>query len=136
MSASVVRPYSAKRDGDKELSSNFRVREFRSKCGSDAIFICDELVRMLQCVRDYFNVPVTITSGYRSDAHNRRVGGAANSFHVRGMAADIQVRGKTPLEVYRAIENRWVPGVDPDKIGLGLYNTFVHVDSRGRRGRW
>lgn len=131
-----VQTYSLKQDGDRVLSANFRVREFACKDGSDLILICDETARMVQAIRNYFGAPVTITSGYRTLAHNRRVGSKDTSFHVKGMAADIVVRHQTPLQVYRAIENGWVPGINPSKIGLGLYPGFVHIDSRGTRGRW
>lgn len=76
----------------------FRRAEFACKCGST---YCDgfphepeeKLVRILNDVREHFNAPVTITSGLRCDAHNRAVGGVANSKHLFGKAADIVVRG-------------------------------------------
>lgn len=44
---------------------------------------------ILQPVRDFVNVPVHITSGYRTKTLNERVGGSAYSLHMSGMAADI-----------------------------------------------
>jgi uncharacterized protein YcbK (DUF882 family) len=130
--------YSLKKDGDLLLSPHFRVREWASKCGSDTILIHPETARMVQCVRDHFARPVRITSGYRSPEHNRRVGGAPQSYHLRGMAADIVVAGTTPMAVYRAIDSGSVPGIDPAKVGLGLYTRqgFVHIDCRGSKARW
>jgi zinc D-Ala-D-Ala carboxypeptidase len=47
------------------------------------------LVVFLDLLRSYLGRPVIITSGYRTEAHNKAVGGAANSAHLRGKAADI-----------------------------------------------
>lgn len=48
--------------------------------------------------------PITVTSGYRSAAVNRAVGGAARSAHMKGWAVDFNChRFGTPLEVCRAI---------------------------------
>ena len=43
---------------------------------------------LLEDVRSILNRPVIITSGFRSPALNTAVGGAANSMHMRGLAAD------------------------------------------------
>ncbi len=66
---------------------------------------------------------MTINSGYRTESHNKKIGGAANSYHVKGQAADIVVSGKTPLEVARKAE-------EPGMKGIIKYNTFVYVDTR------
>jgi len=127
----AVKTYSLRRDGDKQLSPNFRVREFASRDGSDKILICDNLVRMLQTIRDHFGVPVSITSGYRSPRHNAAVGGASNSQHVLGTAADITVRGITPRAIAQYAEWLGAGG-----IGLYLRSNFTHVDTRRVRSRW
>lgn len=51
--------------------------------------LADLVWNVLQPLRDKFG-PVTVTSGYRSPAVNRRVGGKSNSQHLEGKAADIQ----------------------------------------------
>lgn len=51
---------------------------------------------------------ITITSGYRSPALNQRIGGSRMSAHMDGRAADILVRGMTPLQVSRAIQSSGV----------------------------
>ena len=48
---------------------------------------------VLQPIRDHFNKPVTINSGYRSKAVNASVGGSITSDHCKGMAADIEIAG-------------------------------------------
>lgn len=58
----------------------------------------------LQRVRELLKRPVVVSSGYRSPAVNRAVGGAANSQHMQGLAADIVAPAfGTPLEVAREI---------------------------------
>lgn len=65
---------------------------------------------------------VQITSGYRSPALNARIGGSRTSAHMDGRAADIVVRGMTPVQVARAIERA---GIVLDQL---IYEgTWVHV---------
>lgn len=53
-------------------------------------FLC---VKVLQPLREAMNHPIPISSGYRSKTLNRRVGGVANSQHLRGQAADLNIQG-------------------------------------------
>ena len=62
----MAKKYSKAKDGNKQLSTNFKVREFACKDGSDAILIDDELVKLLQKIRDHFGKPVVINSAYRN----------------------------------------------------------------------
>lgn len=113
------------------LSEHFDSEEFRSRDGAEHP-IDPALIEVLERVRAWAGAPVTITSGYRSPAHNKRVGGAKNSLHMRGCAADIQVQGKTPTQVYTFL----VQSADAPRLGLGLYRSWVHVDTRGYAARW
>lgn len=69
-----IREYTLSKDGARQLSPSFKVREFGC-VGSDVILIDEELVVLLQCIREHFGKPVRITSGYRTAAHNAAVGG-------------------------------------------------------------
>ena len=62
----AIKQYSLKKDGAAQLSPAFRVREFRCRDGTDTILIDEGLVVLLQCIREHFGKPVTITSGYRT----------------------------------------------------------------------
>ena len=53
------------RDSTRQLSPSFKVREFACK-GSNVVLLDDELVVLLQCIREHFGKPVHITSGYRT----------------------------------------------------------------------
>ena len=119
---------------------NFRPAEFYCKCGKcpgrpPDMSATRHLAWVLQQIRDLVNVPIKITSGYRCEAHNQRVGGASNSKHKKGIAADLKPRGWSPDELHEAIEDlvrsTRIPGG-----GLGLYNTFVHYDIRSTKARW
>ena len=122
-----------------KLTQNFKKSEFDSKDGTEmpneVFYNVQKLANNLQILREHLNRPIRITSGYRSPAHNKSVGGAKNSQHLLGKAADIQVQGMTPIEVKDAIENIIYCG-DMLQGGIGLYNTFVHYDIRGTRARW
>lgn len=130
--------YSLEKDGDKLLSENFRVREFRCKDGSNTIFVDTDLVTLLQHIRDHFNRAVTITSGYRTVAHNKAVGGSPKSQHLYGMAADIQVTDTPPEFVAQYTETllsgRGGIGLYPKKAGRA--KGWVHVDVRKNKARW
>ena len=87
-----IHEYSLSRDSTRQLSPSFRVREFGCK-GSDVVLLDEELVVLLQCIREHFGKPVHITSGYRTAAHNAAVGGSKSSQHLLGRAADFYVEG-------------------------------------------
>lgn len=129
----TVRTYSVKKSGDEKLSSNFRVKEFASHDGADTVLIDDDLVYILQRIRDRFQRPVTISSGYRTPAYNGSIGGSSSSYHVKGRAADIQVKGVNPALVGMYAESLNVGG-----IGLYAYidGGFVHIDTRTTKYRW
>jgi hypothetical protein len=127
----AVKTYSRKRDGNSKLSANFQVKEFACQDGSDKILIDTDLVAVLQKIRNHFGKAVTINSAYRSASHNKKIGGVSNSQHTKGTAADIKVSNVAPEEVAKYAEY-----IMPNKGGIGLYGTFVHVDVRSKRSRW
>lgn len=123
------------REAAIKLSTNFISTEFNCHCGKCAkTKISKELINYLQQIRDHFNKPVTINSGYRCSAHNKAVGGASSSNHTKGMAADIAVKDVEPKEVAAYAESIGVKGI-------GLYETaqdgfFVHIDTRLTKYFW
>ena len=134
----AIKEYSLSKDGAKQLSPAFKVREFRCRDGSDAIMIDQTLVVLLQAIREHFGKPVTITSGYRTAAHNTAVGGAKSSQHLLGRAADIQVQDTDPLAVAAYAESLmpgW-GGVGRYPVKPGRARGWVHVDTRPNKSRW
>lgn len=134
MNGATVKVYSRAKDGLKLAVStcpNFTVAEFACTDGSDVVFISPDLVKILQKIRDHFKKPVTINSGYRTVTKNKAVGGATYSQHLYGMAADITVKGVSP-KVVAAYAESLLPGTG----GIGIYSSFVHVDTRKVKSRW
>lgn len=122
-----------------QLTTNFHLSEFACKDGSpvpeELIPNITKLAVNLQVLRDYIDEPLHINSGYRSPAHNARVGGKKNSYHLKGMAADITAKSYTPKKLAQIIEKLIAEG----KVkfgGLGLYPGFCHVDLRKAKTRW
>lgn len=123
----AIREYSLAADGNKAVSANFKVKEFRCKDGSDRILVDVDFVKdKLQKIRDHFDAPVTINSAYRTQEYNTKVKGAKASYHLQGRAFDVVVEGRTPQEVARYAQTLGIHGIIQ-------YNGFVHVDSRGTK---
>ena len=125
----TVHIYSLKRDGDKQLSKNFKVREFACT-GYDEVKIDTGLVITLQQIRDYFGKPVNITSAYRPPEYNKKIKTASKtSKHMLGRAADIQIAGVDPIAI--AMYAQFL-----NARGIGLYTYagggFVHIDTRAK----
>lgn len=127
----AIKAYSKSKDGNTKLSANFRVREFACTDGSDPIFIDTDLVAILQKIRTHFGKAVTITSAYRTPTKNKACGGTTYSQHLYGRAADIKVSGITPKKVAEYAET-----LLPNKGGIGIYDTFTHIDVRETKARW
>ena len=134
----ATKQYSLAKDGAKQLAPGFRVREFRCRDGSDTIMIDQTLAVLLQAIREHFNKPITITSGYRTAAHNKSVGGAKSSQHLLGKAADIQV-ADTTVEAVAAYAESLMPdwgGVGRYPVKSGRAKGWVHVDTRPNKSSW
>lgn len=113
------------------LNKYFKRKEFSCRCGCGTSTVDAELLQVITDVREHFGVPVVITSGHRCAKHNASVGGAKNSMHLTGKAADIKVTGVGPMEVLAYLCNK-----HPDKYGIGAYPTFTHIDVRDNKARW
>ncbi|MGV4534692.1 YcbK family protein [Ornithobacterium rhinotracheale] len=122
-----------------KLSKDFDLKEFECQDGSTtpafALKNLRELASNLQELRNYLGKPIIVNSGYRSVAHNRKIGGKVNSQHLQGKAADIRVDGVTPERLASIIE-RLIYNGKMKQGGLGIYPTFVHYDIRGTKTRW
>lgn len=125
-----------KKGNSAQISKNFQYKEFDCQgkgCCSTTI-IDEKLVEYVQRIRDHFGKPITITSPYRCEVHNRRVGGDIKSYHMQGKAADIVVQGVSSREVAKYAESIGI-------LGIGLYETsadgyFTHIDTRTTKTFW
>lgn len=91
---------------DIQLSEHFKLSEFTKSATAAARHIDNSApaevvenlqhlcVNLLEPMRQHFNVPIVIGSGYRCPALNRAVGGAVNSQHMKGEAADLHIPTK------------------------------------------
>lgn len=113
----------------------FDTKELASKDGQRSPFgeqqVRSELLFLLNRIRTAWGRPIIVNSAYRSPEHNRAVGGVENSYHVQGLAADIRPEN---LEDLPELQNLCLE-LNSDG-GVGLYDSFVHVDARGFKARW
>lgn len=109
-----------------KISQDFSLYEFQCKDGSYLVKLDSRLVDKLQMLRDKLGVPLTINSGYRTPEHNEKVKGSPTSQHLLGKAADISTRNismpdEKLIDICKAL----------DFDGIGIYDTFIHLDTRG-----
>jgi uncharacterized protein YcbK (DUF882 family) len=121
------------------MTKNFSKEEFDCNDGSEMpINVYHNMVKVanqLQTLRDYIGKPIQVNSAWRSEEYNASIGGVKNSQHIMGRAADIVIKGMTPIEVSKIIEELVSKG-DMLQGGLGIYSSFVHYDIRGTKARW
>jgi uncharacterized protein YcbK (DUF882 family) len=122
-----------------QVTKNFKLSEleFSDVIPPELIANAVELLQNLQIIRDHFQRPIVIISGYRSPERNKAVGGADKSQHIEAKAADIKIAGIPTEEIYNRIDKL----ISQGKIkqgGLGKYikSGFVHYDVRGTKARW
>lgn len=103
----------------------FKFEEFDSPDapGSGEKYMDREFLECLDEARDIAGIQFKINSGYRTPAHNRKVGGGTASSHLIGRAADIRCTdtGKR-LKIIEALS----------MVGFqrfGIASTFIHVDN-------
>lgn len=115
-------------------TAHFKYSEFHSKDGAGLgggkvgkAEVKENVRRMaykLEAVRKKAgNAPITINSGFRSIKHNSSVGGASNSQHMYGIAADIVISGKSVAQANTIARTSGFSGIIK-------YGSFNHVDSR------
>lgn len=103
--------------------------------------LIDNMVRIawgLQQLRDKLSwvygrdVPVHITSGYRSPLVNRKVGGSRTSYHMRALAADIRVDNWTSHDLAKFIEEHLMNDSVPEAFRfdtvINEFGRWVHVN--------
>lgn len=94
----------------------------------------EALKTLLDAVREEFGKPIVVTSGYRNEVHNKRVGGAKASQHLTGKAADIRPQDSSKEELDRLYE---IACKHFKAVGDGRSRGFVHVDTRDdKERRW
>lgn len=126
-------------DGGRSLderSYHELTRFFRCTYDGTIHPIDPRLFVLLDCVHCLLGAkgrPFRLVSGYRSPAYNRLLcseesGVARNSFHIKGMAADVYIEGVSLRDIETAGKRLNIGGV-------GNYSDFVHLDV-GPPRRW
>ena len=121
--AEVTRSETAKRRGVSNMPTEAHIENF--KLLAEKVF---------QPIRDHFAVPIHISSGYRSAALNKAIGGASSSQHCTGEAIDIDMDGTaiTNAEIFNYIKDNlefdqliWEFGTDtnPDWVHVSYEST-------------
>ncbi|WP_299955729.1 D-Ala-D-Ala carboxypeptidase family metallohydrolase [uncultured Roseobacter sp.] len=95
------------------------------------------LVNALDRIRGEIGAPIQLTSVYRSPEYNRHVGGVSDSRHMQFDAADFRVLGGRSgdsgrwSQIAKRMRKKGV-----FRGGVGVYTTFVHIDTRGSNADW
>lgn len=113
---------------DYKISEHFKLNEMACKDGSDKVLYSTELLSKLEELRAYGGYTITINSGYRSASHNKKVGGATSSQHLKGTAADIVVKKDG-----KVVNAKYICCICQDLgfKGIGFISAnAVHVDMR------
>lgn len=133
------------------LLTYFRPHEFLFRGGSNAKGSCKnkntlpprsiwkniyDVATVWDEVRHTLGQPIKVLSVYRNEDYNSCIGGAANSFHKKGMACDA-TSSKVPAKELYAVALK-LRRAGYFKGGLGLYtaSNFVHLDVRGTNYSW
>ena len=133
-------------DENSLLSKNFRLKEFMmhedtckkagiSETERKKVILYEQLVIACQKLRDVFG-QCKVNSGYRNAKYNKYIGGAKNSAHTEGKAADLEFKGAKPKEVQAYVRKHYKE--------LGVYglesktkpncNQYTHIDIKKRNG--
>ena len=89
---------------------------------------------LLELLREHYGRPIIISSCYRAPEYNKRVGGTPKSQHQQFTAVDFSVAGIAARNVAWHCKALRVAG--GFRGGIGSYNNFVHLDTRGRNATW
>ncbi len=112
-----------------KVSKDFYLYEFESR-DTQEVKIDPVMINLNQAFRDRVGIPYTPNSAYRTPEHNKRVGGSPKSQHLTGKAIDI------PLLKGYTIEEMAGIAEELGFTGIGLYQNFIHVDTREGKARW
>ena len=112
------------KDGELQITKNFKVKEFKSRQNS-TIVLSTELLSVLQTLRNNLDAPINVNSGYRTQAHNTSVGGSKNSAHLLGAGADIWTPKMSIMNFAEFIRMNF-----DKKVAIGAHpeDGYVHLD--------
>jgi len=103
------------------------MREFDCPCCM-CVKLDPAVLIKLQAIRNEVRRPIYILSGYRCPSYNARIGGARNSYHMRGQAADFVIYGYSVDQLRQLALKHGFTG-----IGRYYRGGFLHADTGPRR---
>jgi uncharacterized protein YcbK (DUF882 family) len=111
-----------------KVAHYFYLKEFECPCCKRVMLHPDLLKKLIE-LRNEIKEELFINSGYRCEIENKKVDGHPRSYHLFGMAADVSVRNMSIIELlYYAEKIKFT--------GIGVYGTFLHLDTRPNKSRW
>ena len=114
-----------------KLAPNFTAHELGADKPEATDAVVANLRRVatwLQAVRDLFGGKrVFVTSAFHPPVENEQVGGSPTSDHPNGLAADFEIEGLTPFQVYRGLADAHTRGDLPDFDQVIFYAIDNHV---------
>ena len=108
-------------DADWKKVKYFKKYEFVCPCCKREE-MSEELVFKLDLLRELVGKPLIVTSGFRCEKYNKKIGGAENSAHLRGWAVDIYC--KSNILRFKILKYALLLGFQ--RIGIG--KDFIHLD--------
>lgn len=81
-----------------KISEFFSENELSCRCCGRCAIHKNQLIA-LDKLREELNAPLLVTSGFRCEEHNKKVGGSKNSWHKKGLATDLFSTKKTVDEI-------------------------------------
>ena len=105
----------------------FSIEELKCK-GTDECLMDEEFMEKLEALRQEFNQPMIITSGYRHESYNQVIGGAKNSPHLYGKAVDVLVSGKAAYRLMKLAIQYGFTGIGVSQRG-SHEGRFLHIDT-------
>lgn len=131
--------------------TQFNIRHFTAKevlqgwdVPEELLFNIIPTIRILDSVRAYFGIPFYLTSTYRDKDYNKAVKGKKDSLHLVFNAIDFTVSNHKMLpKIYKMLDSidigqlmqfPFLPKTQGN-FGLGLYPTFIHLDTRSTLNR-
>lgn len=127
-----------KADFERNITVNFKIKEFACKDNTPYLDIDIDNVEILQDIRNIKNIPIIIVSGFRSQNHNIICGGAKSSKHLTGDAIDFRFANE---DAGRLIDSALTLFYKHKIKGIGLYvnrgnKDYIHFDNRDVKAIW
>lgn len=138
----ILKKYISKVGKGYKVSPHFTLGEIASKDGADKVLYAEETLAKLEEMRailggDEHEVKVVVNSFYRSEAWNEKVGGASNSTHCKGYAADVKFKKKgeyIPAKLICCLAQsmglKGIAYINANSVHLDMYGRTYRGDER------